>query len=132
MAASPINRVLRHARRASLIDGDLTDAQFLDCFIARRDEAAFEALVRRHGPMVLGVCRRIAGHVENAEDAFQAVFLVLARNADCVVPRDVVGNWLYGVACRTALKARGKSAKWRSREKQVVEMPQPTVEPETE
>src|SRR5947207_2408105 len=128
MAARQLTCVLEHARQAALTSGEASDGRLLDRFIAGRDELAFELLVRRHGPMVLGVCRRITGHAEDAEDAFQAVFLVLARKASCIVPRASVGNWLYGVAYRTALKARGRSARRGAREKQVVDMPHPTAE----
>jgi RNA polymerase sigma factor (sigma-70 family) len=105
----------------------LTDGQLLEHFLSQRDETAFELLVRRHGPMVLGVCRRVVGHVQDAEDAFQAVFMVLARKAASVWPRDLVGNWLYGVAHRTALDARARLSRRRHRERQVEHMPQPTV-----
>src|SRR3954471_17946560 len=78
----------------------LTDGQLLGCFIERRDEAAFAALVRRHGPMVWGVCRRLLSDAD-AEDAFQATFLVLVRKAASIMPREMIGNWLYGVAHQT-------------------------------
>src|SRR6266851_7186799 len=83
MTSSPMTKVLHQFRWRALAHDrtGLTDGQLLDCFVARRDEAAFEALVRRHGPMVLGACRRIAGHMQDAEDAFQATFLVLVRKA---------------------------------------------------
>ncbi len=127
MAATQMNAVLRHLRRAALT-GDtptLTDGQLLDCFIRSRDDTAFATLLRRHGPMVLGVCRRIAGNVHDADDAFQAAFLVLVRKARSVVPREQVGNWLYGVAYHTALKARTAADRRRGKEKQVTVMPQP-------
>jgi RNA polymerase sigma-70 factor (ECF subfamily) len=108
----------------------LTDGQLLACFIERRDEAAFEALVRRHGPMVLGVCRRVLGSVHDAEDAFQATFLVLARKAASLRSRELVGNWLYGAAYRTAQEARATLARRRARERQVEDMPDPRAEPE--
>jgi RNA polymerase sigma-70 factor (ECF subfamily) len=78
--------------------GDLTDGKLLEGFLSRHDETAFDALVRRHGPMVMGVCRRLLGNREDAEDAFQAVFLILARKAGSIRPREKVGNWLHGVA----------------------------------
>ena len=118
-------RLMPHLRRAALSrdSAPLTDGQLLGAFVGDRDPAAFEALVRRHGPMVFGVCRRVIGHTHTAEDAFQAVFVVLARKAAAVKPREQLANWLFGVAYRTALKARGLLAHWRSREKQVLVMP---------
>jgi RNA polymerase sigma factor (sigma-70 family) len=101
---------------------DTPDAEFLSRFIARRDEDAFEALVRVHGPMVLGVCRRILGNHHDAEDAFQATFLVLAHRAAAISPKAMVGNWLYGVACRTALKARAERMKRHKTAMEIYEM----------
>jgi RNA polymerase sigma factor (sigma-70 family) len=126
------SRLIHQVRRAALLrqDGGLTDGQLLGHFIERRDEAAFEALVRRHGPMVLGVCRRVLGRLHDAEDAFQATFLVLARKAPSLRARELVGNWLYGAAYRTAMQARSTIARRQVREKQVEDMPDPQVEPE--
>jgi RNA polymerase sigma factor (sigma-70 family) len=126
MEESQISRVIQHLRSAVLRDGaGLTDGQLLEDFVDRREGAALAALVRRHGPMVWGVCRRVLGNHHDAEDAFQATFLVLVRKAASVVPREMVGNWLYGVAHQTALKARATAAKRKGRERQVAEMPEP-------
>jgi RNA polymerase sigma-70 factor (ECF subfamily) len=113
-----MGRLFRYLRQAEILRGGLSDGELLECFIACREEAAFEALVRRHGPMVLGVCRRVLGHGHDAEDAFQATFLVLVRKAASIVPRELVGSWLYGVAYRTALKAKAAIARRRARERQ--------------
>ena len=83
----------------------MTDRQLVERFVMGRDSAgedAFAALVARHGPMVLGVCRTLLGDRQHAEDAFQAVFLVLARKARSVRNPELLGNWLYGIALRTA------------------------------
>jgi RNA polymerase sigma factor (sigma-70 family) len=96
------------------VTGSLNDGQLLDRFVERRDQAAedaFAALVERHGPMVLGVCRRILHHTQEAEDAFQATFLVLARKAATIARRETLASWLYGVALRTAKDARGRAAR---------------------
>src|SRR5271170_544361 len=94
------NRIVEHLNRVVLQEETdaLTEAELLGRFLKERDEAAFEALLRRHGPMVLNVCRRVLRHTHDAEDAFQATFLVLARKANSVVRRESVGCWLYGVA----------------------------------
>src|SRR5713101_7305266 len=127
MPTSQMSGVIQHLRRAMLLrDGaGLTDGQLLEDFISRRDEAALAALVRRHGPMVWGVCRRILRNYHDAEDAFQATFLVLVRKAASVLPRGMVANWLYGVARQTALKARVTVARKEGRERQVLTMPEP-------
>ena len=91
--------------------GVLTDAELLRRYLAQRDEAAFESLVWRHGPMVLSVCRRLTRHEQDAEDAFQAVFLAFARAAKGITRRESVGGWLYRVACRVARKARTRAAR---------------------
>jgi RNA polymerase sigma factor (sigma-70 family) len=105
----------------------LTDGQLLGRYVTRRDAATFETLVRRHGPMVLGVCRRLLPNPHDAEDAFQATFLVLVRKATTITPRDAVGSWLYGVAYRAAQKVRVAAARRRSKEVQVAQMPEPTT-----
>jgi RNA polymerase sigma-70 factor (ECF subfamily) len=130
MAGGPTSDLLQPFYRAALgRDGaGLSDGELLEGFVTRRDGAFFEALVRRHGPMVLGVCRRILRDPHAAEDAFQAAFLVLAQRAVSVVPRKLVGNWLYGVAYRTALEARRAAARRRARERQVNDMPHPQAE----
>jgi RNA polymerase sigma factor (sigma-70 family) len=130
--ADPINEAVQHFRRAMLRQDSagLSDGQLLERFIERRDEAAAAALVRRHGPMVWGVCRRVLRNAHDAEDAFQATFLVLVRRAASILPREMVGNWLYGVAHQTALKARAMTAKRRTREREVTAMPEPKVQPQ--
>ena len=132
MAATRTGGVLERLRKAALArDGcGLSDGQLLERYLTDRDAAAFAALVRRHGPMVWGVCRRVAGNGPDAEDAFQATFLVLVRKAGSLRSRELVGNWLYGVAYRTALKARTVAARRRARERQVEQMPHPEVGPD--
>jgi RNA polymerase sigma-70 factor (ECF subfamily) len=112
------------------VTGALSDGQLLERFVARREEAVFEEIVRRHGPMVWGVCLRVLRDHHDAEDAFQATFLVLARKAASVMPRGKLGNWLYGVAYRTARKARAMRAKRRVRESQVSDMPETMAAPD--
>jgi RNA polymerase sigma factor (sigma-70 family) len=120
MPVVPPSRIIRHLRSAALRQAGegLEDAQLLERFLGDRDEAAFEALVRRHGPMVFGVCRRVLGGRHDAEDAFQATFLVLACEAAAVRNRGAVGSWLYGVAYRTAGKARARAARRRVQERE--------------
>lgn len=109
--------------------GSYSDGQLLERFIAGHDEASFEALVQRHAAMVWGVCRRVLRRHHDAEDAFQATFLVLARKANSVNQRETLGNWLYAVAYQTARKARAMSSRREGRERQVSEMPEPTSAP---
>src|SRR4051794_2609057 len=93
----------------------LTEWELLGRYVDRHDESAFAGLLALHGPMVLGVCRRMLADAEDVEDAFQATFLVLARKARSLGPNDSVGPWIYGVACRVSLRARSESARRRSR-----------------
>jgi RNA polymerase sigma factor (sigma-70 family) len=127
MAASRAGSIIQHLRQTVLRrDTDcLSDGQLLDTFISDRDEPAFEALVQRHAAMVWGVCQRILRHEPDAEDAFQATFLVLARKARSVSPREKVASWLYGVAYQTAVRARATTMKRQLRERQVTDMPEP-------
>src|SRR5579885_295337 len=89
----------------------MPDAELLERFIGRRDEAAFEVLLWRHGPMVLGLCRRILRDSHTAEDAFQATFLLLAQKAASIAKANAIGSWLYKVAYRVAQRARRQSAR---------------------
>src|SRR5262245_21241927 len=107
-------QVLMHVRRlVGPSPGEQADAELLDRFVRLRDESAFAELVGRHGPMVLGVCRRVLADASAAEDAFQAVFLVLARKAGSLGRPSALAAWLYGTARRLALKARGRRARRR-------------------
>src|SRR5215467_868035 len=99
--------LLRYVRRiASQAGPEADDAGLLTRFLSVRDPAAFEALVARHGPMVLRVCQHLLGNLHDAEDAFQATFLVLARKAANVRPPGALAGWLHGVAYHVARKAR--------------------------
>src|SRR5437588_2736067 len=129
MASCQMSEAIQHFRRNMLLrdGGERADAQLLDDYLHRRDQAALAALVWRHGPMVWGVCRRVLRSHHDAEDAFQATFLVLVRKAASIACRELLANWLYGVAHQTALKARATTAKRKSRERQVTAMPEPAV-----
>ena len=132
MARRSPTLLLRYIRDLTDADeaGEGSDRELVQRFADGRDEAAFTALVRRHGALVLGVCRRVLRHEQDAEDAFQASFLVLARRAATVRPRELLGNWLYGVAYRTAMKARTMNARRRTREGRAAI--KPTAEASTE
>jgi len=124
MAQTQIGVVLRHLQRllgTTSLD-EPTDGQLLDRFAAHRDEAAFEELLRRHGPMVLGVCRRLLHADHDADDVFQATFLVFVHKARSIRKGTALGSWLYGVAYRLALKARAGAARRRLHERRVAEM----------
>src|SRR5438132_1584302 len=120
MAHARVQAVLRYVRRLALppVVEDLTDRQLLRRFAAEQDQDAFALLVRRHGALVRGVCRRALGHAQDAEDAFQATFLVLARKAATVRWRDSVAAWLHAVAARIAAEAAARRARRWALEKQ--------------
>src|SRR5262245_861091 len=116
MASDPLGNALRHTL-LRLQGGDAQmDGQLLERFVAGQDQAAFAELVRRHGPMVLRVCQRVLRHNQDAEDAFQATFAVLARKAHRLERRHLLSSWLYGVAYRAALELRKTVSKQRTHE----------------
>ena len=129
MKAGGARMILGCLRRA-LPDGGLTDGQLLGRYVARCDDDAFAVVVRRHGPMVLGVCRRVLRHTQDAEDAFQATFILLAKRAAAVASRPAVGGWLHTVAYHAALAARASALRRKARERQVEDMPHPVAPPE--
>jgi len=121
MGANRLGHVLQHLRKLSARQnaGHLEDRLLLERFVNDKDEAAFTELVARHGPMVLDVCRRVLHDPAAVDDAFQATFLVLVRKAASISKGDLLANWLYGVAYRTAARARVEAAKRRARESAV-------------
>src|SRR5262245_58892654 len=123
MGSGPLSAVVQDLRRALLVRGatELSDARLLECFVQGKEEAAFAALVKRHGPLVWGACKRVLRHAQDAEDAFQATFLVLARKAGSIARPEALGSWLYGVAFRIASRAKAMSAKRLARESQARE-----------
>jgi RNA polymerase sigma factor (sigma-70 family) len=126
LANGAASEVIQHLRRTVLLreGAGLTDGQLLEVYVSRRDGTALAALVRRHGPMVWGVCRRVLHNQQDAEDAFQATFLVLMRRASALIAGAPLANWLHGVARQTARKARATVAQRRGREMQVVQLPE--------
>jgi RNA polymerase sigma factor (sigma-70 family) len=122
---------LRAPRESFLVpQQEPSDRELLDRFARHQDGAAFGALVHRHGPMVLGVCRRALGHAQDAEDAFQATFLVLVRKARALGRPELLAGWLYGVAYRIARKARARALRHREHERRAAVMPR--AEPRTD
>ena len=116
MAFESVTRALRRTL-LRLQPGDVvTDGMLLERFVAQRDQAAFEELARRHGPMVFRLCKRVLHHTQDAEDAFQATFVVLARKAASISKQESVGSWLYGVAYRAALQLRERTGRRRAHE----------------
>jgi len=130
MAYGQLGAVFQHLRwlLGTQEAADLTDAQLLARFSASRDETAFAALLQRHGPLVLNVCRRVLGNVHDADDAFQAVFLVLARKADSIRRKESLGSWLYGVAFRIASRLKANAARRRNVERQAEPMTPATAD----
>src|SRR5215510_12829467 len=127
MPARALNMVIQHLLADGAPDrSGTTDGELLARFLSSRDENALAALVRRHAAMVWGVCCRLLRNHHDAEDAFQATFLVLVRKA-ADVPRKAVANWLYGVARQTAVRLRASGAKRGRREMQVANMPETGV-----
>src|SRR5262245_6706473 len=122
MARQSLHGVIQHLRKvaAARTYQNLSDSDLLERFVAAFDEAAFTALIERHGPMVLGVCRRALPSHHDAEDACQAVFLVLGRKAASVRKRASLGSWLHGVACRVAVRLKRDNARRDRRERKVV------------
>jgi RNA polymerase sigma-70 factor (ECF subfamily) len=103
---------------------EISDSQLLERYISRRDEAAFGSLLSRHGSMVLHVCRRVLNHPQDAEDAFQATFLLLAQKASSIRKQESVASWFYGVAYRLAVKARARISRRQAKEKRAGDMRQ--------
>jgi RNA polymerase sigma factor (sigma-70 family) len=117
MTHAPLATVVRSIRKAVPSPPDeCPDRQLLQDFVGRRDQASFTLIIRRHGPMVLGVCRRVLNHRQDAEDAFQAAFLVLARKAASIRKGDSLASWLHGVSYRIAMKAKRDAARRRKHE----------------
>src|SRR5688500_17920343 len=106
MVGGQLNALVAYLRRVAVpcAGDDATDEQLLERFARGRDETAFAALLGRHGPLVWGVCRRLLTQTQEAEDAFQATFLVLVRKAASISKRASLRSWLYGVACRVAVR----------------------------
>jgi RNA polymerase sigma factor (sigma-70 family) len=124
MADAPIHGALRHlhAWRQTQTLAEAPDAELLQRFTDGNEEAAFAVLLRRHGPMVLGVSRRILHRLQDAEDVFQATFLILARKAAAIRKRESVGSFLHGVAHRLAVRARAQGVRRQARERQAADM----------
>src|SRR5215471_10929511 len=124
MAIETLGAALRQINRlfADGVITGLSDAQLLERFLSHGDAESFEALVGRHGPMVLSVCRGILRDPHDAEDAFQATFLVLARTGGTIRSRDALAGWLHRVAHRVASQANAALGRRRRLERQVGQM----------
>jgi RNA polymerase sigma factor (sigma-70 family) len=125
MASGQLSSVVRYIRKLAGVpaSGNLTDGQLLERFTFGQDEAAFETLLERHGPMVLGICRRLLPDPHDAEDAFQATFLVLLCKAGSIAKRESAGSWLHGVAHRIAVRAKTRAERQRARAMPLPELP---------
>src|SRR5438105_7874532 len=119
MAAASMSSFLRRLTRGMAAETlqDQSDRQLVERLLAGRDEAVFEAVVRRHGPMVYRVCWRVLRHEQDTEDAFQATFLILAKRLRTVRRHASLASWLHGVAHRLALKAGARAATRRRHER---------------
>jgi RNA polymerase sigma factor (sigma-70 family) len=125
MQTRPRGQAPRHLRQvAASADASRLDAELLERFVAANDGAAFARLVERHGPLVLGVCRRVLRHHHDAEDAFQATFLALARKARDIRQRDALAGWLCKVAFHVSVKLRASVRRRRQAERQSPPAPQ--------
>jgi cobalt-zinc-cadmium efflux system membrane fusion protein len=125
MAGEQLRTFLRRLRHVVSPEEAATDAQLLERFVRRRDDAAFEVLVWRHGGLVLAVCGRLLGQAEDAEDVFQATFLALARRAGTIGKRESLGSWLYKVAYRVALRVRSRAAREAARRRPLPDLTAP-------
>src|SRR4051794_13175921 len=126
MAQRALGAFLSHLTGAAVrAGGEPDDADLLDRFVRGREEAAFAALLGRHGPMVWGVCRRVLRNEADGEDASQATFLVSARKAGSTPRRASLASWLYGVASRSALKARARNNLRAAKEREAATRPRP-------
>jgi RNA polymerase sigma factor (sigma-70 family) len=125
MASRSLNAVVEYIHRIAAVGqfANLTDRELVERFIASQDEEAFDALIQRHGPLVLTVCQRILHNVQDAEDAFQATFLVLVQKARSIAKHDSVASWLHGVAYRIAVRAKVANSRRQSIERQAVRKP---------
>src|SRR5437763_10937520 len=125
MTDGRLNPVVRHIRHLAGLAADegLPDGPLLQRYAVHRDERAFAALVRRHAPLVWRVCGRVLGHAQDAEDAVQTTFLVLARNAGSIRKPGSLASWLHGVAYRIARRARADAERRRSHEREAARMP---------
>src|SRR5262249_7618560 len=127
MNSSALAAGVRHLRGVMALEGrhEDSDEQLLNAFIAQRDDRAFAALVRRYGALVLGVCCRVLHHAQDAEDAFQATFLLLARSAAALRNKTALGSWLHGAAYRVAQTAKRSAARRRKHEGSLGALTQP-------